>query len=164
MRAIEHSVHALCCVTSRRTAHFVIAIASTWAYKDAIRLLTVQCDWCTISCSQIIIAVSFRALEASWWSLREVVATTRLVVDDGDEASGVSAEFVLRCCISNTTSRQRCDVGGSAVRAALDLVEGAAEGAVQGAGGAVSSDARGIAGGVDIAGSSGNNRSRSRKA
>ena len=87
-----------------------------------------------------------------------MIVSAGLVVDDRDEAGRAGAEGVLAGGIGDSTGGQRRDGGCGIVGPAFHLVEGAAEGAVQGTSGAVGGDAGRAAGGVDVAGPSGDQR------
>jgi hypothetical protein len=151
MCAVENSVHALWLVTCRGAAHFVISITSAGRDEYTIRLLPVECHGRAIRGSQIVLAIRFRSLESTSWSLREVVAPARLVIDDGDETCCIGTKLILGSGIGDTASRQRRNVGSGTVRATLDLVERSSECTVQSSSGTVSGNARCSARCVEVA-------------
>lgn len=130
MCAIENGVHSFWLITGGGAAHFVVSISSAGRDKYTVRLLAVECHGSTISGSEIVLTIRFWSLESTSWSLGEMVATARLVIDDGDETCCVGTELVLSPGIGDTSSRQGRDVGSGTVRATLDLVEGSRESTV----------------------------------
>ena len=82
----------------------------------------------------------------------QVVAPPGLVVELGDHAVGVRAEDVLLGGVPVAAGREQPDVGGGAVRGALDLVQRPVVGGVERAHGAVGGHARRAGGGVDVTG------------
>ena len=162
--SVKDCVHTLCRVASSRATGGVVAVASAGREEDAVRLLTVQRDWCTSRAGQVVVAIGFRAAEAAGRSLGEVITAAGLVVNDRNEAGRPSAEGVLGGGIGDTTGGQWRDGGRGTVRAASHLVERTAVGAVQGASGAVRGDAGRAARGVEVAGPSGDKGARGNEA
>ena len=162
--SVEDRVHALRRVAPGRAAGGIVAVAGAGRDEDAVGLLAVQCDGCAGRTGQVVVAVGFRATEATGRSLSEVVTAAGLVVNDRDEAGRARAEGVLGGGIGNTASRPRRDGGRGTVAAASHLVEWAVEGIVQGTSGAMRGDAGGTAGSVDVAGPSGDKGDRNKEA
>ena len=121
--AVEDLVHALRRVACSCAAGGVVAVAGAGRDEDAVRLLTIQRDWCANRAGQVVVAIGFWAAEAAGRSLGKVITAAGLVVNDRDEAGRAGAEGVLGGGIGNTAGGQWRDVGRSIVGAAFYLVE-----------------------------------------
>ncbi|KAI6774120.1 hypothetical protein HG531_000969 [Fusarium graminearum] len=92
---IEDGVHTLWLITCSGTADMVVTVPSSRRDENAIRFLPVEGHRCTISTRQVIITIGLWSVEATRGCLGQVIAATRLVINDGDETSGTAAEGVL---------------------------------------------------------------------
>src|ERR1019366_2882254 len=63
----------------------------------------------------------------------EVVATPGLIVDDGDDTTGIGAERILRGGVGKSACAQDADVQSCVIRGAPDLIQVSAIRAVEGA-------------------------------
>ena len=160
---VEDRVHALGRVACRRAVGGVVAVAAARRHEDAIHLAIVQRDRSTSRAGEVVEPIGFRSAKTAGWGLGEVITATGLVVNDRDDAGRLGTEAVLGGGVGDTASRQRCNVGRCIVGATLHLVEDAAVTVVQSASGAVRGDARSAAGGVDVAGPSGDKGGRGNK-
>lgn len=86
MGSVQHRIHALFCVSCGRAADCVVAVARARRDEDAVGFLAIQGDWCPDGAGEVVVVVCIWAIEATGRCLGKVVASTGLVVDDGNEA------------------------------------------------------------------------------
>lgn len=160
MCTIKNRIHPLRLVIRGDSARLVLSITSTRLNEDAVRLRAIYHDWCTRSEGQVVIVV--RSTAGS--TLHQVVAMSRLIVDDRDQAGRALAECILCSSIGDSTSGLGLDDGRLVVGSTFDLVQVAIVVGVQRTSCGEGGDAGSVASSIDVARSSSDQRGQCHKA
>ena len=119
VRTVEDRVLTLSVVAGRDARSVVIAVPGASSHVDAIDMVTTDRQWQCARVCQIIGATS----GPTTGCLGEIVTTTGLVVDDGDDAARTSAERILCCSVGIATCAERIDIRRRVIRGTPDLIK-----------------------------------------
>ena len=149
---VDHPVLAFSLVVNCDALGVVPAESHSRSNECAVNLVAVNCDGSPVCNGDVVESSHGMAAESSAGSLVKVVSVRTLVVDDGNPAIGVFAEFVLSLGVGVSVRIYDFDVKSLSVRLTHYLVERSVIRLEKRTGGAVGRGAGSSSGGVHVAG------------